>query len=147
MNLDWINLLIEEIKNIKSDKKELRKFGITVGVVLILVGFLFQLVWDSYTAYMIIGTIGAVLLFFGIIYPKLLLPIQKIWMTLAVLLGFIMTRVILTLLFYFVVSIVGLIAKLVGKDFIGSKIDRDKKSYWNKRDKISYSKELTERQF
>lgn len=140
-------MLIEEIKNIKSDNKELRKFGITVGAVLIAIGFLFQLVWDDYTTYMIVGTIGAFLLLFGIIYPKVLLPVHKIWMTFAVILGFIMTRVILSVLFYLVVSLIGLIARLTGKDFLNSTIDRKRESYWNKREKVEYTKELTERQF
>lgn len=140
-------MLIEEIKNINSSVKELRKFGIVVGVVLILIGFLFQTLWDSYNTYMILGVIGAVLLLHGILFPKILLPLHKIWMTLAVILGFIMTRVILAVLFYFVVTVVGLIAKISGKDFLDRKIDKDKESYWHKREKIDYTKELTERQF
>lgn len=140
-------MISEELKHIKSDKKELRKFGITVGAILIIIGFLFQYAWDNYTVYMIVGSAGAILLFFGIIYPKILLPIHKAWMTIAVILGFFMTRVILSILFYFVVTIIGWIAKLVGKDFIDRKIEKDKPSYWNKREKISYTKELTERQF
>ena len=140
-------MLIEEIKNISSSKKELRKFGITVGLVLIVIGFLFQLVWDNYTVYMIVGSIGALLLFAGILFPNILLPIQKVWMVIAVFLGFVMTRVILSFLFYVVVTLVGFTAKLVGKDFLDRKIDKSKKSYWNKREKTDYTKELTERQF
>jgi membrane-bound ClpP family serine protease len=140
-------MLIEEIKSIKSDKKELRKFGITVGAVLVIIGFLFQLVWDNYTVYMILGSIGAVLLLHGVLFPKILLPVHKIWMTIAVILGFIMTRVILSILFYLVVTVVGLIARITGKDFLDIKIDRKKESYWNKREKVEYTKELTERQF
>lgn len=140
-------MLIEEIKNISSTKRDLKKFGISVGLVLVVIGFLFQVVWDNPTVYMILGGIGAFLILFGIIFPKLLLPIHKVWMTLAVVLGFIMTRIILSFLFYIVVTLVGLIAKLVGKNFLDIKIDKKKKSYWNIREKIEYKKELTERQF
>lgn len=140
-------MIIAEIKNIISTKKELRKFGITVGLVLVILGFLFQYVWDNPTVYMILGSIGALLVFFGVLFPKVLLPIHKAWMSLAIILGFIMTRVILSILFYVVVTLIGLIAKIAGKDFLDRKIDRKKESYWNKREKIEYHKELTERQF
>jgi len=140
-------MLIEEIKNIKSDKKELRKFGITVGAVLVLIGFAFQFFGNNYSFYMIIGTIGAVLIFFGVIYPNILLPLHKIWMSLAVVLGFIMTRVILSILFYLIVTPIGFIAKLTGKDFLDLKIEKDKESYWHKREIKEYQKIDTERQF
>ena len=140
-------MLIEEIKNINSSVKELRKFGITVGLVLIIIGFLFQTLWESYNTYIVLGSVGAILLLHGILFPKILLPLHKIWMTLAVILGFIMTRVILTVLFYFVVTLVGVIAKVSGKDFLDRKIDRNKESYWHKREKTEYTQELTERQF
>ena len=140
-------MLIEEIKSIKSDKKELRKFGITVGVVLVLIGFAFQLIWDNYTIYMVLGIIGAFLIFFGILIPAALLPVQKAWMILAVVLGFIMTRVILSILFYLIVTPIGFVAKIVGKDFLNKKIDKTKKTYWHKRENKKYQRIYTERQF
>lgn len=140
-------MLIEEIKHIKSEVKDLRKFGISVGLVLILLALLFNFVWYNFTVFAILGSIGAILFLHGIFFPKILLPVHKVWMTLAVILGYIMTRVILSILFYVIVTLVGLIAKLAGKDFLNRKMARDKESYWNKREKIKYTKELTERQF
>lgn len=140
-------MLIEEIKNIKSDKRELRKFGITVGAMLVLIGFAFQLFANNYNVYMVVGTIGALLVLSGIIFPKILLPIHKVWMTLAVILGFVMTRVILSILFYLVVTPIGFIAKIFGKDFLNLKIEKNKNSYWQKRDDEEYQKIFTERQF
>ncbi len=140
-------MLIEEIKHIDSSKKELRKFGISVGLVLFLIGLLFQFVWDSQFTFYILSGIGLFLVLFGIVQPTVLLPLHKVWMTLALILGFIMTRVILSILFYIIVTFIGLIAKLVKKDFLDRKIDRDKESYWHKREKVEYHKELTERQF
>ena len=140
-------MITEEIKSINSTQKELRKFGISVGVVLILIGFLFQVLWENYNVYVIVGSIGAVLLFNGILFPKILLPVHKAWMTLAIVLGYIMTRVILSILFYIVVTGIALLTKIFAKDFLDLKIDRNKDSYWNKREMIEYTKDLTERQF
>lgn len=140
-------MLIEEIKHIKSDVKDLRKFGISVGLVLILLALLFNFLWDNLTVFAILGSIGVILFLHGIFFPKILLPVHKVWMTLAVILGFIMTRVILSILFYVIVTLIGLIAKIAGKDFLNRKIDKRKASYWNIREEVKYTKELTERQF
>lgn len=140
-------MLIEEIKHIDSTKKELRKFGISVGLVFFIIGLLFQFVWDSQFTFYVLSGIGLFLILFGIVLPKILLPLHKVWMTLALFLGFIMTRVILSILFYIIITFIGLIAKLVRKDFLDRKIDKDQISYWHKREKVDYHKELTERQF
>lgn len=140
-------MIIEEIKNIKSDKKELRKFGVTVGIVLILISLLFLFVWNNETVFTVLSISGSVLIFFGILLPKVLFPVHKIWMAFAVVLGFIMTRIILSILFYIIVTLVGMIAKIFRKDFLDKRIDKNKKSYWHQRETIAYTKELTERQF
>ena len=138
-------MLIEEIKNIKSDKKECRKFGITVGIVLLLIGIILYY-YSKFSAPYFIGAGGSLILL-GLLVPIILIPLQKIWMTLAVVLGFVMSRIILTALFYFVVTPIAIIAKLFGKDFIDLKIERKKKSYWNYREEEDYKKITTERQF
>jgi multisubunit Na+/H+ antiporter MnhG subunit len=61
--------------------------------------------------------------------------------------GFFMTRLILGVLFYLIITPIGLTAKLFGKDFIDQKINKGKKSYWNYREQKEFSKEIYERQF
>ena len=54
-------------------------------------------------------------------------------MTFAVILGWVMTRVILGVVFYLIITPIGLITRLIGEDFL----DLNKKkldSYWNYRD-------------
>jgi membrane-bound ClpP family serine protease len=138
-------MIKEEIKNINSSNSELRKFGITVGGVLVIVGMIL-LYFDKASYPYFIG-IGGVLILFGLIFPKALLPIQKFWMALAVVLGFIMTRVILSILFYLVITPIGLIAKLFRKDFLDRKFEKKKDTYWNFRTLKDYEKIDTERQF
>lgn len=139
-------MLIEEIKNIKSSKKELRKFGITVGIVLgLLGGFLW---WRGKDWYHALFVLSFFLLFFGIILPIILKPIQKVWMSLALVLGWVMTRVILSLMFYLVFFPIGLLARIFGKDFLEQKLDADAKSYWIlRKGDASQPKEAYEKQF
>jgi hypothetical protein len=138
-------MLIEEIKNIKSDKKELKKFGITIGIVLaILAGFLLWREKDTYKIFMIIS---AAFILLGLILPTILKPLQKAWMILAVVLGWFMTRVILSILFYLVFTTIGLGGRLLGKKFLDLKMDGSRESYWINREKKPFSKGGYERQF
>ena len=73
----------------------------------------------------------------GLISPKLLKPVYIAWMGLASVLGWINSRIILLLLFYGVITPIGLIVKLVGKDLLGKKIDHACASYWVAREKVS----------
>jgi hypothetical protein len=68
-------------------------------------------------------------------------------MTLAVLLGWLMTRIILTILFYLVVTPIGLLAKLSGKDFLNRKFNREAQSYWIPRKATTTDKRNYENQF
>ena len=138
-------MLIEEIKNIKESKKDLRKFGITVGLVILLIGIIFFLFGKESSYYF--GIVGLILILFGIIFPIILKPLNKIWMTLALIIGWFMSRVILIILFYLVLTPVGLIAKLSGKHFLDLKLDKERSSYWIKRKRTSSSKINLERQF
>ena len=139
-------MLIEEIKSIKSSKKELRKFGITVGIVLgLLGGFLW---WRGRDWYYILLVLSFFFIFFGTILPIILKPIQKVWMSLALILGWIMTRVILSLMFYLVFFPIGLLARIFGKDFLDRKRDVDIKSYWIlRKSEPQRPKEAYEKQF
>jgi len=125
--------MFEELKNIKSTKKELRNFGITIGVILLVIGgYLFFKELGSYQTflYLAIALIGL-----GLIIPNLLKPIYLIWMIFAVIIGWVMTRVILSLLFYFIITPIGIIAKILNKDFLNLKKEYGKTTYWNKRDR------------
>ena len=138
-------MLIEEIKHIKESKKDLRKFGLTVGIVLLMISvILFMLDKSSYVYF---GIIGGVLVLAGILFPAVLKPANKVWMTLALILGWFMSRVILTILFYLVLTPIGFIAKIFGKRFLSLKIDAEKKSYWETREVGSPNITEYDRQF
>ena len=138
-------MLKEEFKNIKETKKDLRKFGLTVGIVLAAIGTLLFYFEKSSAIYFTV--IGGLLILFGILLPQLLKPINKVWMELAIVLGFIMTRVILTTLFYLVITPIGFLAKIFGKKFMLLKYDKSAKTYWEKRSIIPKKQIDYERQF
>ena len=137
--------MIEEIKNIKKSKSDFRKFGITIGVFLMVVaGFLFWKGRESYTILLISGLLLSVL---GLVMPIILKPVYWVWMVFAVILGWIMTRVILSLLFYIVITPIGMFSRLFGSKFLDLKWDKSKDSYWNVRTSTQRSNEEYEKQF
>jgi hypothetical protein len=137
--------LIEEIKTIKSDKSEWKKFGITMGVILTIIGCF--LLWKNNNSFEYLFILAAVFFISGIIIPTLLKPVYKAWMVLSVVMGYIMTRVIMVIIFYLIVTPIGLIASLTGKKFLDMKIDKGTKSYWIVREKKQTVQSDYEKQF
>ena len=135
----------EEFKHIKESKRDLRKFGLTVGgVLLIVAAFLFYIEKPSAIYF---AVIGGLLFISGWAIPKSLKPLNKLWMGLAIVLGFFMSRIILTILFYVALTPISIIAKLAGKKFITLKYDKSAKTYWEKRTIIKKKQLDYERQF
>ena len=145
LNFYFGSHMFKEIKNIKSGKRELRQFGVTIGIVLGLLGGLFFLRQKDFYAYFLI--FSAVFLISGLVLPVLLKPVQKIWMSLAIVIGWFMTRVILTALFYLVVTPIGILARLFGQRFLDIKFDCNADSYWIVREPVKFDKKRYENQF
>ena len=138
-------MIIEEIKNIKSDKKELQKFSLVIGVFLALLGGLS--LWRSTGLYPWLFAVASSIMLVGLCRPMLLKPIQKVWMTLAILMGWVMTRIILSVLFYLIVTPIGLAIRLMGKDILDLEFSDDVDSYWILRTEVTKDKSDYERQF
>ena len=137
--------MFEEIKNIKSEKSALRNFGIIVGIIfLIISGFLF---WKEKESFQIFLAIGITLFLTAIAIPFVLKPVYWIWMIFAIILGWFMTRVILSLLFYVVFTSIGLTLRFFGKQFLELRWDKSKESYWNFRTNKHLQNENYEKQF
>ena len=137
--------MLEEIKNIKSEKSDIRNFGITLGIILLLIsGFLF---WKEKESYQIFSGIGITLFLIAIAIPSVLKPAYWMWMIFGIILGWFMTRLILSLLFYVVFTSIGLTLRFFGKQFLELRWDKSKESYWNYRTNEHLQKENYEKQF
>ena len=137
--------MIEDIKNIKSTKKELREFGLTIGIILVILGMV--ALWRKKAIAPYSLTTGVSFILAGAFYAQILKPLQKIWMGFSVVIGFFMSRVILFILFYAVLTPMGLITRLLKKDILDQKIDRAKPSYWHERSDMVKDKRSYENQY
>lgn len=141
-----VNLaMFEEIKNIPISKKRARNASFTVGVFLLLLAALLFWKGSSLFSYMIFG--GVLLIFLGITAPRLLFPFYKMWMTFAVVLGWFMTRFIVIIIFYFLITPIAFLAYLCGKRFLDLSWKSFQKSYWKKRSREEFSRDKYELQF
>ena len=137
--------MFEEIKNIKKGKKEVRSFGITIGIILLVVaGFLFYKEKDSFQSFIFIA--GS-FISLGFLIPIVLKPIYLAWMIFAVILGWFMTRIILSLLFFLVITPTSILIKMMGKDLLELKKQEVQGSYWNVRDSGKEQNQNYEKQF
>ncbi len=137
--------MLEEIKLIKTENKDLRSFGITFGIIfLIIAGFLLYRENESFQLFIIISS---TFIIFGFILPITLKPIYISWMSFAIILGWFMTRFILSLLFYLIVTPIGLITRVLGKDFLELKKEVSNGSYWNQRESSLEKNQNYDKQF
>jgi len=125
--------------------KELRRFGLVVAAGLAVVA---SISWyRGHTSVpMFLLSAAALLLLLGVVYPPALGPVERGWLKFGNLLGWINTRIILTLLFALVVTPIGAVARLF-RDPLNRRFDADKPSYWLPKKSAPARPEIYERQF
>ena len=137
--------MYDDLKNIRKDNKAIRDFGILIGfILLIIAGILFYKERESYE---LIILLGIAFIGLGLGMPIILKPFYSVWMYFAVVVGWLMTRLILGLLFYVIVSPIGLISRLFGKEFLELKNISFNRSYWNYKDSGRISHQDYEKQY
>ena len=128
-------MIASEIKQLKTGPRELRKFGLLVGGVFTALGLVSWLRHKPAAPWLL--TPGIILMIFGLVAPRALKYIYIVWMSLAIVLGFVISNVLLTVFFFVVITPIGFIARCSGKDFLGLKLDPNAASYWLPREKIA----------
>ena len=136
--------MIEEIKNIQFAKKDLISFGLIIGIILSLLGAL--LFYKRIDLFIYFVGVGLIFVSLSLIAPKILKPVYIVWMIFAVIIGWVMTRLILSILFYTVITGIAILTRIIGKDFLNLKIN-NKESYWNNRDSEYELNQDYEKQF
>lgn len=69
--------------------------------------------------------------------PPLFRLIYRVWISLAVILGYFVSRILLTIIFFLVMLPTGLLMRLFAKDPMDRKLDPDAPTYWIKREEPS----------
>jgi hypothetical protein len=121
-------MIREELKQLKTEPRDLRKFGLVVGGVFALLALWFW--WRGKLFYPYLAAPAVALMFLGLVWPRALKHVYIGWMAMAFVLGTVVSTVLLTVFYFVVVTPVGLIARAVGQDFLSLRIQREARSYW-----------------
>ena len=112
--------------------RELRKFGLTVGGVFLLLGLVSWYrghVWPP----RVLWTAGVLLVVPGLVAPLVLGPVERAWMRMAAALGYVNTRIILGVLYFVVFVPFGAVMRLF-RDPLDRRLDDDRSSNWIRRE-------------
>ena len=123
--------------SIKVNSKDNITFGILFFIFFLIFG-LYPLKSDEAIRVWSV-VLSLVLLIITIIKPNLFTFLNKFWIKLGILLGKIISPIVMGLVFFFVVTPIGILVRLIKKDVMGLK--RGASSYWiNREDKLQSMK-------
>jgi hypothetical protein len=139
---------------IEVTNKKIHEFGLVIFIVLGLLVPVIGYVMNDYSfAPYAQPLFYSTLIFLLVCYfaVQIMTPVYKIWMLLALILGFIMTRVIITIIYFLLITPIGLIRRLSGSEtpkMIRARKNelKNRSTYWIEKDS-KYDKESAERQF
>ena len=115
-------------KNIKISSN--KSFGVVFFIVFLLIYFYPLLKNENISIWALI--ISFVFLILALAKPKILSPLNKLWFKFGLLLGKIFSPMVMVIIFFAVITPIGLLMRLLGKDLLNLKYNRNK-SYWIKK--------------
>lgn len=107
---------------------DLRKFGVVMMAPLLLIGGL--LYWRGRAAAPWMLGIGALFGVLALVAPGVLRPVERGWMEFARRLSVVTTFILLSVSYFLVFTPLGVILRLLGKDRLDLRTDRERTSYW-----------------
>ena len=105
-----------------------RSFGIVFFIVFVLIAIYPLINEGEVRIWSLI--ISFLFLLLGLLNSKILTPLNKLWFRFGLFLGKIISPIIMGVIFFLVVTPIGLLMRLFGKDVINLKLNKKKNSYW-----------------
>jgi Saxitoxin biosynthesis operon protein SxtJ len=129
-SMSLINDVRGDLRALDCSEAGLVKFGRTVGGVFLLIATGVYLFRHVSAAMFVCAAAGSVLVLFSMTAPLLLRGVYRIWMGAAFTLGWIVSRAILALFFFVVITPVAFAARMTGKKFLNTDFKTGQQSYW-----------------
>tara|TARA_B100000900_G_scaffold374489_1_gene355806 strand:+ start:297 stop:677 length:381 start_codon:yes stop_codon:yes gene_type:complete len=110
-----------------------RSFGLLFFIVFFILGL-----WplkNGYNFNLYLICISGIFLILGLFNSKILTPLNKVWIKFGELLGLIIAPIVMAIIYFFILTPISLIVRIVGKDLLGLKFSNKKETYWIKRNK------------
>ena len=129
--------LISEVKEglarLDDSVHELKKFGFTLAVALAALSTLLFIFGSHPYRALWTGFFAIAFAVIALLFPRTLGPLRLFWMGLAFVLGYFMSRLILTLVFFLVITGIRIIMTILGKDILKRSLKKQTESYWLRR--------------
>ena len=111
----------------QSNKSSNRSFGVVFFIVFLIISLYPILNYGEIRLWALI--ISSIFLILGLVNSKLLSPLNNLWFKFGIFLGKTISPIIMGIIFYLVVTPIGLIMRILGKDLLKLKFNKEK-SYW-----------------
>ena len=108
-----------------------RNFGLVFFIIFLILGL-----WPITNAEEIriwLILLAFIFLILGIMESKLLSPLNRLWFKFGIMLGAIVAPIVMGAIFFIVVTPIGIVMSIIGKDLLNKKHDKKKETYWIKR--------------
>ena len=134
-------LVVDEIVRGSSN----RSFGVTFAVLFAFIGL-----WPLMRGRSVRGwalVVAAAFFLAALAFPRVLAPLNRLWLRFGLVLHACISPVIMGLVFYTTVTPIGLVRRLLGKDPLRLRFDRDAVTYWIERHPPGPASDTMPRQF
>ena len=110
-----------------------KNFGITFSIFFLLITIYIFINYEKLNLWLL--SASAIFFILGITNSNLLLPVNKIWFKIGIFLGKIISPIVMGIIFFLVITPIGLILRIFRKDVLKLKFSSDK-SYWIDKDSL-----------
>ena len=121
----------EKTSYIPTEKSSEKSFGVVFSIVFFIVALYPLINSEGLRIWALV--VSATFLLLAYVAPKILSLPNKLWFKFGLLIGSIVTPIVMTLVYFVTVLPTGLIMRLLGKDLLKQKLDKNAKSYWIER--------------
>ena len=121
----------EIASHVSTEQSSEKSFGVVFSIVFLIVSLYPLINSESLRIWALVVSIIFFLLAF--LAPKILVLPNKLWFKFGLLVGSIVAPIVMTLIYFVTVLPTGLIMRLLGKDLLKQKLDKNAKSYWIER--------------
>ena len=118
-------------RHVSTEQSSEKSFGVVFSIVFIIVALYPLINSESLRIWALVVSIIFFLLAF--LAPKVLVLPNKLWFKFGLLIGSIVAPIVMAFIYFVTVLPTGLIMRLLGKDLLKQKLDKNAKSYWVKR--------------
>ena len=117
--------------HVPTEQSSEKSFGVVFSIVFLIIALYPLITSEGLRIWALVVSIIFFLLAF--VAPKVLVLPNKLWFKFGLLIGSIVAPIVMAFVYFFTVLPTGLIMRLLGKDLLKQKLDKNAKSYWVKR--------------